>query len=66
MKESSAGNLEQSLGARKRVGIRLSYTGLPEPECLTLRSPRIDPKESIPSAYVAWWAGTITLLPLGS
>ncbi len=26
-----------------------------------LRSPRIDSKESIPSAYVAWRAGTTTL-----
>jgi hypothetical protein len=31
-----------------------------------LRSPRIDSKESIPSAYVAWRAGAITLFLLGS
>jgi hypothetical protein len=31
-----------------------------------LRSPEIDSKESIPPAYVAWRAGTITLFLLGS
>jgi hypothetical protein len=31
-----------------------------------LRSPRIDSKESIPPAYVAWWAGTTTLSLLGA
>ncbi len=31
-----------------------------------LRSPRIDSKESIPPAYVAWLAGTTTLFILGS
>ncbi len=31
-----------------------------------LRGPGIDSKESIPPAYVAWRAGTITLLFLGS
>jgi hypothetical protein len=31
-----------------------------------LRSPGIDPKDSIPPAYVAWRAGTTTLLLLGS
>jgi hypothetical protein len=31
-----------------------------------LRSPGIDSKESIPPAYVAWRAGTTTLLKLGS
>jgi hypothetical protein len=31
-----------------------------------LRSPGIDSKESIPPAYVAWRAGTTTLLILGS
>jgi hypothetical protein len=31
-----------------------------------LRSPRIDSKGSIPPAYVAWQAGTITLFLLGS
>jgi len=31
-----------------------------------LRSPGIDSKESIPPAYVAWRAGTITLFLLGS
>ncbi len=31
-----------------------------------LRSPGIDSKESVPPAYVAWWAGTITLFLLGS
>jgi hypothetical protein len=31
-----------------------------------LRSPRIDSKESIPPAYVAWRAGTTTLFLLGS
>jgi hypothetical protein len=29
-----------------------------------LRSPVIDSKRLIPSAYVAWWAGTITLFLL--
>ncbi len=31
-----------------------------------LMSPRIDSKESIPAAYVAWAAGTTTLFLLGS
>ncbi len=31
-----------------------------------LRSPRINSKESIPPAYVAWRAGTATLFLLGS
>jgi hypothetical protein len=31
-----------------------------------LRSPRIDSKEWIPPAYVAWRAGTTTLFLLGS
>jgi hypothetical protein len=31
-----------------------------------LRTPGIDSKESIPPAYVAWRAGTITLFILGS
>jgi hypothetical protein len=31
-----------------------------------LRSPRMDSKESVPPAYVAWWAGTSTLFLLGS
>ncbi len=31
-----------------------------------LRSPGIDSKESIPTVYVAWRAGTTTLFPLGS
>jgi hypothetical protein len=31
-----------------------------------LRSPRMDAKESIPPAYVAWRAGTSTLFLLGS
>jgi hypothetical protein len=31
-----------------------------------LRGPGIDSKESIPPAYVAWRAGTITLFLLGS
>ncbi len=31
-----------------------------------LRSPRIDSKDSIPTAYVAWGAGTTTLFLLGS
>jgi hypothetical protein len=31
-----------------------------------LRSPRIDFKESIPTAYVNWRAGTTTLFLLGS
>ncbi len=29
-------------------------------------SPGIDAKVSIPPAYVAWWAGTITLFLLGA
>jgi hypothetical protein len=29
--------------------------------CKRLRSPDIDSKESIPTAYVAWQAGTATL-----
>ncbi len=33
--------------------------------CKRLRDPRIDSKESIPPAYVAWRAGTITLFHLG-
>ncbi len=32
----------------------------------SLLSPRMDSKESIPPAYVAWRAGTITLFLLGS
>ncbi len=36
-----------------------------EPEKL-LRTPRIDSKESIPPAYVAWRAGTTILLLFGS
>ncbi len=31
-----------------------------------LRSPRIDSKESVPLAYVAWQAGTTTLFLLDS
>ncbi len=31
-----------------------------------LRSPRMDSKESVPPAYVAWWAGKTTLFLLGS
>ncbi len=31
-----------------------------------LMSPRIDSKESIPTAYIAWRAGTTTLFLLGS
>ncbi len=39
----------------------------PEPGFFKLlRRPRIDSKESIPPAYVAWRAGTATLFLLGS
>jgi hypothetical protein len=34
--------------------------------CIRLWNPEIDSKESIPPAYVAWRAGTITLFLLGS
>ena len=38
-----------------------------EPEIVKhLMSPRIDSKESIPPAYAAWRAGTITLFQIGS
>jgi hypothetical protein len=36
------------------------------PNFLTFKSPRIDSKESILPAYVAWRAGTTTLFLLGS
>jgi hypothetical protein len=32
----------------------------------SLWSPGIDPKASIPTAYVAWRAGTITIFLLGA
>ncbi len=39
-------------------------TGLLEPQFLTFKKPRIDSKESVPPAYVAWRAGTVTLFLL--
>jgi hypothetical protein len=48
------------------------FVGLPPPFTFQarifklLRSPRIDFKEPIPPAYVAWGAGTTTLFLLGS
>ncbi len=41
----------------------IAYLHHHSPNC---RSPGIDSKESIPPAYVAWRAGTMTLLPFGS
>jgi hypothetical protein len=39
----------------------------PEPEFFNfLRSPEIDTKQRVPPAYVAWRAGTITMILLGS
>ncbi len=67
---SSAVILEQSMGARNRVGKGLSYP--PARDCIfkLLRSPEIDSKEAIPPAYsiyeVSWRAGTTTLFLLGS
>ncbi len=57
----SAGNLEQSVGARNRVGIRMSYKSARARIFKRLWSPGIDFKESIPPVYVTWRAGTITL-----
>jgi hypothetical protein len=62
----SAGILEQSVGARNRVGIQLSYGPARARIFKRLWSPQIDFKESIPPAYVTWRAGTITLSLLGS
>ncbi len=39
----------------------IQYTASPEPELVNVRSPGFNSKESIPSAYVAWQAGTKTL-----
>ncbi len=50
--------LDQSMGARNRVGIGLLYR-LPRARiCSRLWSPGINFEESIPPAYVAWRAGT--------
>jgi hypothetical protein len=48
-----AGILEQSMGARNRVGIVLSYRQAIDGIFKLLRSPGIDSKETIPPAYVA-------------
>ncbi len=58
--------LEQSMGARNRVRIGLSYRPARARIIKLVRSPGIDSKESFPPAYVAWRAGTIILFLLGS
>jgi hypothetical protein len=55
---SSAGILEQSMGAWNRVGIGLSYQPARARICKCLWSPGINSEESISPAYVAWRAGT--------
>jgi hypothetical protein len=62
----SAGILKQSMRARNRVGIGLSYRSARGGIFKLLWSPEIDSKESIPPAYVAWRTGTRTLFLLGS
>jgi hypothetical protein len=55
--ESCAGILEQSMGARNRVGTGLIAPAPRARICKHLRSPGIDSKDSISQAYVAWRAG---------
>jgi hypothetical protein len=40
---------------------KMEYVVIRARICKRLRSPEIDSKESIPLAYVAWRAGTVTL-----
>ncbi len=64
-KTFSAGIFRQSIRTRNPVEIGLSYRPDRARIFKLLRSPRIDSKESTVLAYVAWWAGTITLFQLG-
>jgi hypothetical protein len=52
-----AGIFKNSMGARHRVGIGLSYRPARARICKCLWSPGIDSEESISPAYVAWRAG---------
>ncbi len=56
--ENCAGIFKQSMGARNRVGIGLSYRPARARICKRLRSPEIDSNESIPPAYVVWRGST--------
>ncbi len=51
--------LEQSMGARNRVGIGLLYGD-------SIFKQGVDSDESVPPAYVSWRAGTTTLFLPGS
>jgi hypothetical protein len=51
-------DFKQSMGARNRAGIGLSYRSARDRICKCLWNPGIDSEESIPPAYVAWRSGT--------
>jgi hypothetical protein len=56
--------IKQSMEARNRVGTGISYRPARAGILKRLRSSGINSKESIPQAFVAWRAGTITLFLL--
>jgi hypothetical protein len=59
-------NLKQSMGARQRAGIGLSYRAARDGIFKFLRSLGIDSKGSIQPAYVVVRAGTTTLFLVGA